>query len=102
MNQRALGSVVDHMATVAKRVLYAGRVQGVGFRYTTQRLAAGRPVAGSVRNLPTGDVELVVEGDDSEVAAFLAAVAERLAPYMMGCDVSDVAVAGREGFRILQ
>ena len=51
--------------TVCKRVLYSGRVQGVGFRYTTQALAAGHPIAGYVRNLPTGEVELVAEGEES-------------------------------------
>ena len=33
------------------RVLYEGRVQGVGFRYTARGLAGGFPVAGFVRNL---------------------------------------------------
>src|SRR5690242_1162817 len=37
---------------VARHVTYSGRVQGVGFRYTAQQLAAGYPVAGFVRNLP--------------------------------------------------
>src|SRR5439155_885059 len=45
---------------VYKRVHYSGRVQGVGFRYTAQGLAADYAVAGYVRNLANGDVELVV------------------------------------------
>lgn len=50
---------------------FGGRVQGVGFRYTTKRLATGYEVAGTVRNLPDGRVELSVEGDKSELEAFL-------------------------------
>jgi len=46
-----------------RRLYYSGHVQGVGFRYTCQSLARGFDVAGYVRNLPCGRVELVVEGD---------------------------------------
>ncbi|MEM6393546.1 MAG: acylphosphatase [Planctomycetota bacterium] len=42
---------------------FTGRVQGVGFRYTTQRLAQRDPrLAGTVENLPDGRVRLVIEG----------------------------------------
>jgi acylphosphatase len=88
--------------TVCKRVLYSGRVQGVGFRYTAQALAAGYPVAGYVRNLPTGEVELVAEGEDSVVEAFLAAVAQRMAGYISKTTVQDAAPTGQRGFRIRQ
>jgi acylphosphatase len=85
---------------VCKRVLYSGRVQGVGFRYTAQGLAAGYPVAGYVRNLPSGDVELLAEGEDSVVEAFLAAVAQRMAGYITNTTVQDAAPTGQRGFRI--
>ncbi len=85
---------------LCKRVLYSGRVQGVGFRYTAQGLAAGYPVAGYVRNLPGGEVELVAEGEDSVVEAFLAAVAQRMAGYITNTTVQDVAPSGQRGFRI--
>ena len=51
-------------------ILYTGRVQGVGFRYTTRQAATGYEVAGVVRNLPTGQVELVAEGEREELEAF--------------------------------
>ncbi len=54
-----------------KRVIYEGRVQGVGFRYTTKDLARGYDVIGTVRNLPEGTVELMVAGEVEEVAEFL-------------------------------
>lgn len=54
-----------------KRVIYEGRVQGVGFRYTTKDLARGYDVLGTVRNLPEGTVELIVAGEEDEVAEFL-------------------------------
>jgi acylphosphatase len=56
------------------QVFYSGRVQGVGFRYTVKALAQGFEVAGVVRNLPDGRVELVVEGERSELDAFRTAI----------------------------
>lgn len=58
-----------------RRVHYSGRVQGVGFRFTCQRIATGHAVVGYVRNLQDGGVELVVEGQPAELDAYLAAVA---------------------------
>jgi acylphosphatase len=58
------------------QVSYAGRVQGVGFRYTVLMLARGFEVTGCIRNLPDGRVEMVAEGDRAEVEAFAAAVRE--------------------------
>ena len=55
-------------------VHYSGRVQGVGFRYTTKTVAAGFDVRGRVRNLPDGRVELVVEGEAAELEEFRAAI----------------------------
>ncbi len=59
---------------VGCRVLYTGRVQGVGFRYRAVEIARNFPVVGWVKNLPTGQVELWAEGDEKEVNAFLTAV----------------------------
>jgi acylphosphatase len=86
--------------TVCKKVRYSGRVQGVGFRYTAQHLAAGYAVAGFVRNCPDGDVELVAEGEADEVERFLAAVAARMAGYIAQTSVHDAPPEGRTGFLI--
>lgn len=51
-------------------ILYSGRVQGVGFRYTVRTVAMGFEVAGTVRNLPDGRVELIAEGTKDELEAF--------------------------------
>ena len=86
---------------VGKRVVYQGRVQGVGFRYTAQHLA-GRyaDVAGYVCNLASGDVELVVEGEAAEVDAFLAAVGNLMADGIDRTNVQDETPIGRSGFHI--
>ena len=51
-------------------IWYAGRVQGVGFRVTTCRVATGYEVTGVVLNLPDGRVQLVAEGERQELDAF--------------------------------
>jgi len=56
---------------IAKQYLFEGRVQGVGFRYSTKRLAMGFDVIGWIRNLEDGRVELQVMGDEAEVADFI-------------------------------
>jgi len=63
----------------AKRVIFEGRVQGVGFRYTTKDIARGFDIRGWVKNLPDGTVELQVDGEAEEVAAFLKEIAEESA-----------------------
>ena len=67
---------------VRARVVFTGTVQGVGFRYTACRAAAGHDVTGSVRNLPDGRVECVVEGDAAEIDAFLEDLAHRMSGYI--------------------
>lgn len=62
---------------VAFRVRYSGQVQGVYFRATAREFAREYALAGTVRNLPDGSVELFVQGAASVVAAFLADVAAR-------------------------
>jgi acylphosphatase len=86
--------------TVCKRVIYRGRVQGVGFRYTANGLARGFAVAGYVRNLPTGEVQLVAEGAADQVDAFLAALAERMADYIAAATVEDAPPTGAADFQI--
>ena len=45
---------------MTEQILFTGHVQGVGFRWTTERIASQLPLRGFVRNLPDGRVEVVV------------------------------------------
>lgn len=49
----------------------SGRVQGVGFRWWTQNTARALGLAGSVRNLPDGRVEIFAQGDPDAVRRLL-------------------------------
>ena len=77
-----------------REVYYTGHVQGVGFRYTAQGVARQFPVTGSVRNLPDGRVELIVEGESAELDAFLQAVANRMQGYIHRAQVATLAASG--------
>ncbi|MBV8587169.1 MAG: acylphosphatase [Verrucomicrobia bacterium] len=57
--------------TTAKRVLYEGRVQGVGFRFRVKEIAQGFDVVGTVQNLADGRVQLMAQGEPDELEAFL-------------------------------
>ena len=61
---------------LAKKVIFEGRVQGVGFRYTVKDLARGFEVCGWVKNLADGSVELQVMGELDEVESFIKEIAE--------------------------
>ncbi|MGA3172739.1 MAG: acylphosphatase [Chthoniobacteraceae bacterium] len=87
----------------ARHVFYEGRVQGVGFRYTTRRIAAGFDVTGWVRNLPDGRVELLAAGELSEVADFLTAIADsELAGVIRNAATEEIPPpSGLRGFEII-
>ena len=61
---------------------FAGRVQGVGFRASTEHIAAGFAVTGYVRNLPDGRVELAAEGTEPELAGLVSEIQARLGHYI--------------------
>ncbi len=58
----------DHVRCYAR---VAGRVQGVGFRYFTQRKADDLGLSGYVRNRADGDVELEAQGPEDRVQELL-------------------------------
>lgn len=54
----------------AVRMVISGRVQGVGFRYFTRRVARQLDLVGWVCNLPSGEVEVRVVGEGPTLEAF--------------------------------
>ncbi len=88
---------------IAKQILYSGRVQGVGFRYTTKQIAAGYDVTGTVKNLSDGRVKLqVMSHDATELDGFLTAIDEsNLGSLIKEREVSIIpALVAQRGFSI--
>jgi acylphosphatase len=86
---------------VRKRVVYSGRVQGVGFRATARAMASGFAVSGWVRNEPDETVTLEVQGEAGEVGRFLAILRERMGRLIRSvAEAEAAAVPGEEGFEV--
>ena len=52
---------------ICKRAVVSGRVQGVFFRHATQQQALALGIKGWVRNLPSGEVECLLCGEEEMV-----------------------------------
>jgi acylphosphatase len=77
------------MADIAKHIIFAGRVQGVGFRYTARRTAARYDLAGYVKNLPNGSVEMFAQGKPGDIADALREIAESFGSYIRDTNIQD-------------
>ncbi len=88
-----------------KQIIYSGRVQGVGFRYSTKQIASGYEVVGTVKNLPDGRVEMqVMSQDNDELEDFLAAIDEsNLGSLIKEREISSIPpLVGQRSFSIVK
>ena len=69
-------------------IVVSGRVQGVAFRYYTQRWASSLSLTGWVRNRPDGKVEAVAEGEEVGIQDLIRRMKE--GPPMAQVDDMDV------------
>lgn len=53
------------------KIIFKGRVQGVGFRYRAKQIADKLGLAGSVRNLYNYDVEVYISGSEDKIDQFI-------------------------------
>ena len=65
-------------------IIFKGMVQGVGFRFTAQRLARKFGILGWVRNNPDGTVELTAQGPQERLDLFLADLRDYFKDYIHG------------------
>jgi acylphosphatase len=56
---------------IHKKILIEGSVQGVGFRYSTRKVAYEFGINGFVRNLPDGSVYIEAEGSEVQMEEFI-------------------------------
>ncbi len=89
------------MADTARHVIFSGRVQGVGFRYTCHRIAIRYDLTGFVKNLPDGSVEMLAQGHLDDVADCLADIHDSFSGYIRNTETTEVPVNPRHtDFRI--
>lgn len=87
------GRAADGPSRLTVRWEVVGRVQGVGFRWFVREQARRWGLAGWVRNLPDGSVEVAAMGAEASVNGLLAAV--RRGPP--GAIVQDVRIVPDPG-----
>jgi acylphosphatase len=78
------------MNLIARHIIFKGRVQGVGFRFTTHRIANRHHVTGFVRNLPDGTVEMLAQGTPDDVNECMRDIEESFIGYIKQVEASDV------------
>lgn len=83
-------------------VYYSGSVQGVGFRFTTERLASKLGLKGWVRNTEDGRVELVCEGQPADIDELLEKISEVFGAYIRDVSVERSGPSGEfEDFDVI-
>jgi acylphosphatase len=71
------------------QIKYSGNVQGVGFRWKVSQIAKSYKLTGYVQNLSDGKVELLLEGEESEVQEMSKDVANQLRDYWTSFERED-------------
>lgn len=76
----------------------------MGFRYTAKTVATGFEVVGTIRNLPDGRVELIIEGHHAELEAYCLALQEAGLAGFIRSEVVSWADATNEfrGFEVVR
>ena len=69
-------------------VYYSGQVQGIGFRFTAERIAEELGILGWVSNLSDGRVELVVEANEDSLKDFLTQLSTIFNRYIQDVQVN--------------
>lgn len=83
-------------------IVVKGRVQGVGFRATTQRIALSMKLAGTVRNLPDQAVEIWVQGSKIKIQQFLELVRKETSGEIFEMQISHhPLVSSESSFQII-
>ncbi len=89
------------MEQTARHILFSGQVQGVGFRYTANRIAQRHNLTGFVRNLPDGDVEMLAQGLEQDIDTCIAEIQDYFAGYIRDTRIEPVPHNSRHiGFRV--
>ena len=89
------------MTQSAKHIIFTGRVQGVGFRFTAYSMAKRYQLNGIVRNLLNGGVEMIAQGDSEDIAGCIRDIQESFAGYINNTEVEDAPLTPeRKEFKI--
>ncbi|MBI5874060.1 MAG: acylphosphatase [Candidatus Omnitrophica bacterium] len=69
-------------------VKFSGRVHGVGFRFTAEAVASRLNLTGWVKNLHSGEVEIVAEGQEEDLKKFVSDIEGQFSTYISDKEIS--------------
>ena len=75
---------------IAKHIIFTGRVQGVGFRFTAHRIAILHQLKGYVQNLSDGSVEMLAQGYSEDVDDCIRDVKEYFGDYLRETRIQEI------------
>lgn len=78
------------MAETARHVIFTGRVQGVGFRFTVFHAANRYKLTGWVRNCTDGNVEMITQGQADGISDCIRDIQESFAGYIRETKIEEV------------
>jgi acylphosphatase len=89
------------MSQTAKHIIFAGRVQGVGFRFTAFNIANRYELGGFVRNMYDGTVEMFVQGPAEAVETCIREIGEEFVRYITETKIEEAPLDPKyEDFKI--
>jgi acylphosphatase len=74
----------------AKHIVFIGRVQGVGFRFTALDMARRYRLTGIVRNLPDGTVEMIAQGPHDNITNCIRDIEESFRVYIKEIKIEEI------------
>lgn len=84
------------MEQTARQIIFRGRVQGVGFRYTACRIACKYELTGFVRNCPdSSTVEALMQGSAHAIEMCIEEIKDHFGRYVRQIEQTDVPVNPR-------
>ncbi|MHC4264461.1 MAG: acylphosphatase [Planctomycetota bacterium] len=78
------------MNQIGKHITFIGRVQGVGFRYTSYNIARRYQLTGYVKNLADGTVEMMAHGPVDDISACMSDIEEYFGNYIRDTKIQEV------------
>jgi len=78
------------MTRTAKRIIFVGRVQGVGFRFTAYNVANRYGLTGWVRNILDGSVEMLAQGPSDDIDDCLRDINDTFADYIRETKIEQI------------
>jgi acylphosphatase len=77
------------MSQTAKHIIFSGRVQGIGFRFTVLNIANQYQLTGFVRNLPDETVEMLAQGNPDDITNCIRDIQESFAGYITETTIEE-------------